>query len=119
MHTLRRNQITIAYSLYQGKTENVDANGDLTGEYTISYSTPVTTKISVSAAKGEADLEMFGIDVQYSKTMVTDDMLCPINEHSHLWIETSPNNDNSNWDYWVVKVAKSLNNIVYAIKEKP
>ena len=119
MHTLRRNQVRIAYALYQGKTELTDSNGDFTGEYEITYSSAVTMDVSISAAKGEADLERFGIDVQYSKTMITDQMNCPINEYSHLWINNSPNTNEDNWDYWVVKVAKSLNNIAYAIKERP
>ena len=119
MHTLRRNQQSIAYALYQGKQETIDSNGDYTGEFELTFATPVTMNIFVSAAKGEADLEHFGIDVQYSKTMVTDDMNCPINEYSRLWINNTPNQANDNWDYWVVKKAKSLNNIVYAIEEKP
>lgn len=117
MHTLKRNQQTITYSLYQGQTEKVDENGDYTGEKELSYSIPVSMRMFVSASKGEADIERFGIDVKYSRTMTTDMMNCPIDEYTRLWIDTSPNEDYSNNDYYVTKVAKSLNNIVYAIEE--
>lgn len=56
---------------------------------------------------------MFGINTNYSKTMIVDDLNCDIDEHSILWIDTTSTEHN----YIVVEVAKSFNHIVYAIRE--
>ena len=114
MKTLARNKQAIFYALYLGKTEILDENGYFTGEYVKSFAEPVELKINVSPTKGTSDIELFGIETQYSKVMVTSDMNCPINEFSRLWIgipKTDPHN------YVVVRVAKGLNSISYAIQE--
>lgn len=114
MKALARNKQAIHYALYLGKTEILDDDGYFTGEYVNSYAEPVELKINVSPARGTSDIEMFGIEMQYSKVMVTSDMSCPINEYSKLWIGvpiTSP------YNYVVERVARGLNSISYAIKE--
>ena len=119
MHNLRRNERKIAYALYSGRVET-QISGEYTGEYETTYASPVYAYMNVSAAKGSAEYEPFGIDTAYTKIMVTDDVNCPINEQTILWIgnvsslETDPTTPN---DYIVVRVAKSLNHIAYAIKE--
>lgn len=119
MRTVQRNGQKIYYSLYLGKTPIYDEYGNQTGEYTLSYDTPVAFDINVSAAHGTSDVEQFGIDLIYSKTMVTHDMTCPINEASRLWIgkEAVVDNVEQPHNYVVLAVAKSINSITYAIKE--
>lgn len=121
MRMLLKNKRTIYYALYTGKTENVDSYGNKTGEYVENYSAPIELKINVSAARGSLDLEQFGINTQYTKTMVTDDLNCPIDEESILWIDRVPDSNGEagsvKHNYAVVQVAKSLNQITYAIKE--
>ena len=114
MRELERNKQRIYYALYTGKVDAVDANGYKTGEKTKSYSDPVSFRINVSPARGNADREIFGIDLSYTRTMTTDKLDCPIDEDTILWIghDTSePHN------YIVVRKAQSLNDIVYAIRE--
>ena len=94
MRALSRNMQTFYYALYDRKTE-VIKDGLRTGQYTVTYAAPVAMKANISASKGSADLSPFGIDTQYTKTIVTTDMSCPI----------------------VVRVARSLNSITYAIRE--
>ena len=115
MRALERNKRPFYYALYTGKTPVVDANDMKTGEYTVSYSDPVQADMNVSAARGVADLEQFGVDVQYSHTACTCDMSCPIDTHSIIWYGADPNTDAHN--YVVVRVARSLNSIVYALQE--
>lgn len=114
MLSLERNKQTIYYALYQGSTDVVDSDGFYTGEKTSTYCTPVEMRVNVSPARGDTDVDIFGINEKYSKTLVTTDMNCPITETTRLWIgidTTEP------YNYRVVRVAKSLNSIVIAIEE--
>lgn len=119
MRTAQRNGSKIYYALYTEKEPIVDEYGNQTGEYSTGYSDPEAFYLSVSAARGTADVEQFGINLNYSKTMVTHDMTCPISETTRLWIDkeaviddvTQPHN------YVVVSVARSINSITYAIRE--
>lgn len=114
MRTAQRNGQKIYYATYDKKTPILDEYGNQTGEYAVTYNPPVAFYLTVSAARGTADIEQFGIGLNYSKTMVTHDMTCPIDEATKLWIgrETSePHN------YVVVSVARSINSIAYAIRE--
>lgn len=114
MRNLCRNESTVYYALYDGETEAVDADGLYTGVIVPTYESPVAIRASVSAARGTADLDLFGVNVSYTKTVIVDDISCPIDEHTRLWIgvdTTEPHN------YEVVAVAKSLNHITYAVKQ--
>ena len=114
MRELERNKQRIYYALYMGKVDAVDANGYKTGEKTKSYSDPVPFRINVSPARGNADREIFGIDLSYTRTMTTDKLDCPIDEDTILWIGRDTSEPHN---YIVVRKAPSLNDIVYAIRE--
>lgn len=114
MRAQRRNEIEIWYALYEGNVP-ILKNGRLTGEKKQVYSAPVSLRANVSAAKGAADVEMFGIDTPYTKTITTCDISCPIAEDSALWIDADPLAEPYN--YVVVRIAKSLNSITYAVRE--
>lgn len=110
-----RNKQTLYYALFVGKTENVDEYGNVIGEFTIEYTEPIKAKMNISSARGTADVEQFGINSNYTRTLVTEDMNCPIDKDSILWIDKNPEEEPHN--YVVTQVAKSLNSITYAIKE--
>lgn len=114
MRNLRRNESTIYYALYNGETEAVDADGLYTGVVVPTYAEPVAIRASVSAARGTADLDLFGVNVSYTKAVIVDNISCPIDEHTRLWIGTAPTSPHN---YEVVAVAKSLNHITYAVKQ--
>lgn len=119
MRNLNRNEQTIYYSLYSGSTENTK-DGLYTGEIVATYATPVALRASVSAARGAADIDLFGVNTSYSKTVIVDDVSCPIDEHSRLWIGREPTDANGldvPHNYEVVRVAKSLNHIAYAVEQ--
>lgn len=117
MRLLQKNKQTLYYALYSSKTMATDANGLKTGEVVETYASPVEMSANISPARGSAELEMFGINTNYSKTIATGEMNCPISETSRIWIGVTPNLAANNWNYEVVGVAKSLNSIVYAVKE--
>lgn len=87
------------------------------------YNNPVSFYANISAAKGTSDSEVFGVSLDYTKTISTCDMALPISETSLIWFETEPTYnadgmvDSSSADYAVVAIARSLNNVVYAIKK--
>ena len=114
MRTLLRNKTKVSYATFAENTPILDGDGMETGEYTSGYSEPVEIWVSVSANKGEASIEPFGTDLDYTKTVITDDLNCPITETSHLWIGVPTSEP---YNYSVAKVAKSLNHITYAVKE--
>lgn len=114
MKSLVRNKQPLWYSLYQGEVDVVDADGNKTGEKTLSFATPVKFYANVSAARGTADVEQFGTNLDYTRTITTTDMTCPIQEDSRIWFDTLPTNPHN---YAVVMIAKSINSITYAVKE--
>jgi len=116
MRTLKRNQQPVYYALYEGKTNSVDQYGDPTGEPVVTYSTPTLIMCNVSPSRGTADAELFGINLEYSKTLCIEDVNCPIQEDSILWIGRTPENETPH-NYIVKAVARSLNHVVYAVDE--
>lgn len=118
MRDLARNQQAFYYALYQGKTEVTDSQGYKTGEKKLTYSDPVLMKANISPSTGYTDVAVFGKDIRYSKTFTTCDMSCPITETSILWIDKEPYDDEGNLtahNYIVKRIAKGLDNIMFAI----
>ena len=114
MHTLARNKRSFFYATYQGKTKKYDTDGNYTGVSEITYSDPIEADMNISPSLGRADLESFGITAQYTHTIVTDDMACPMDEHSIIWYGkpvTEPHN------FVVVRKAEALNHLIYALQE--
>ena len=63
---------------------------------------------------------MFGNLESYDKVLITDDMSCPIDENTVLFVDKEPEFSQEGvplFDYRVRRVAKSLNNISYAISK--
>ena len=119
MKTLNRNKQTFYYAVYEGETEITQ--GDLhTFENRPAYGEWVECHANISPAKGESSAAEFGNDEDYDKTIVTDDLDCPINEQTVLAIDIAPNTRETKavlpvYDYVVTKKAKSLNVVLYAV----
>ena len=121
MRTLKRNKRCMWYALYLDR-EEIKKNGKHTGTYKVAYSTPKPIQENISSARGSADVEMFGTDLKYDKAFITADMKCPIDENSVMWIDCEPlieadGTTDTPWDYVVVRVAKSINSIAYAVRK--
>jgi hypothetical protein len=119
MKLMKRNLSPIYYCLYKGREPLLDEDGNETGEYTIGYQKPVKLMCNVSPATGYAQATMFGNLESYDKVLVTDDMSCPIDENTVLFVDSKPgyNQGVPTYDYTVRRVAKSLNSISYAISK--
>lgn len=122
MRSLKRNEQTFYYALYGEEVEEIDEEGNFTGETTIGYGNPVKVKASISASRGEASTEQFGISLDYDKIVCSCDMALPIDETTILWVDIKPvlekdGATKTKHDYTVKKVARSLNSVQYAIKK--
>lgn len=115
MRDCKRNTQKIYYALYKGKERTTDADGNKTSQFKLLYHDPVSVNVSVSTARGTADIDLFGVDVRYSRVISTVKQL-PIDEQSIIWIDKSPDDGEAN--YRVVRVANGLNQNFYAIEEK-
>ena len=120
MKTLTRNKRKMWYCLYAEQTAQYDEYGNETGEPKITYGNAVPMFANISQATGQSMTEMFGNLENYDKVIVTDEMDCPIDENSVLFIDKEPEYDTAGlpvYDYIVRRVAKSLNSISIAVRK--
>lgn len=119
MKIMERNKRPLWYLLYDRKAPVVDAEGNETGEEIIVYKPAVALRANVSPASGSSQVEQFGNLAGYDKVIVTDDMSCPIDENTVLFVDKAPEYREADgkplYDYIVKRVAKSLNTIAYAV----
>lgn len=115
MRTLKRNKRPVAFAFYEGVTELLDENNNYTGEYTVSYTDPVKTLMNVSGGRGQADIALFGLTQTFSRTATTEDLITPFNTETVFWVEKDP--DTEPFDYRVVAVSRTINQVVLALAE--
>jgi hypothetical protein len=131
MRVLARNKKDIWYANPVSTAYVTDNNGLKTGEKEITYGTPVKEKMSMAISSGAnnlgsqgiASLEPFGIVTGYTARAVTEDLNCPMSEESHVWYGIEPTAEVNGetvqvpYNYTVVRKAKSLNHLIYYLKE--
>lgn len=115
MRTLKRNKRPVAYALYNGLVEQVDDEGNYTGEFIVTYTTPVKTLMNVSGGRGQADIALFGLTDSFSRTATTEDLETDFNTETVFWVEKDP--DTEPFDYRVVAVSRTINQVVIALAE--
>lgn len=144
MRCLERNKQKFWYCLFDPNTEHaiIDEYGNETGEIIPHYGKATVMYANISPATGQAQAEQFGNLDSYDKIIVTCDLKCPIDEHTVLFVESSPTYSEvtthvitegnalyaddevepvtyqqPKYDYIVKRVAKSLNSISIAIRK--
>lgn len=137
MRCTRRNKHRIWVCVYTGERDIRDKNGKKTGEKVPVYTTPHEVWLNVSPATGQSGTEQFGTLENYDKVLVTNDLSCPIDERSALFIDkdpsytsvftgyisTSTSTSVAEYvnvpvaDYTVRRVAKSLNSMSVAVRK--
>ena len=115
MRTTQRDKRPVAYAFYNGMTELVDGDGNYTGEYELSYTTPVRTLMNVSGGRGQANVSLFGLTDTFARTAITDDLETPFDTTCVFWVECDP--DTSPFNYRVVAVSRTINQVVLALAE--
>ena len=104
--------------MYKGKTTIYDDEGYESGESGVTYEDPVKIMANVSPATGESQIALFGSLDNYDKVIVIDNIDCPIDENTVLFVDKSPDNGSSTeYDYTVFRVAKSLNSVSIAVSK--
>ena len=120
MKCLERNKTDFYYALFVDNEPGKDEYGNESGEPRIIYSEPVLAKANISPATGVSQVEQFGKELKYDKVIVLDDITCPIDENSVLFVDKQPEKDDDGnllFDYIVKKVARSLNSVSIAISK--
>lgn len=133
MRCLERDKQLVLVALFIEKKVCEDEQGRLTGKHEVVRTEPIPLYLSVSASKGNAENNPFGIDLDYDKTVIIEDTSFPVDESAVFWIDNVPAiDDMSNgeidgaftmdrtggkpFDYTVKRVAKSPNCIAVAVK---
>ena len=140
MRSLKKNQQGMYYSTYDSAITiyERDENGEIVydeidGERIpriiaerAGYNKPVFFDANVSAGKGTAQEEVFGKEIDFTRTISTTDLTLPIDELSLVWIESEPKYledgtvDPNSADYKVAaKPVRSLNQLMIALKALP
>ncbi len=122
MRNLLYNMQPVWYALLESKTELVDEYGNNTGTYKLHYSAPVKKYMSVRWNIGDVMLNPFGLNEDGRRRLATDDLNCPIELGTILWIDIEPD---ENGEDGAVKhnyelsgsVERSLNQLVYLVCE--
>ena len=143
MRILERNKKVLWYANRASDSYVVDSNGLKTGEKTQTYNTPVKVRMSMAISSGAnnlgsqgiAELEPYGIVTGYTARAVTEDLNCPMEEQSRVWYGILPTHTEQRTqtvngetvtvnvevpnphNYTVVRKAKSLNHLIYYLKE--
>lgn len=123
MLNLRINGTRIWYSLFSGSEEEVDENGDYTGNKVKSYGPVKMTRANLSPARGTMEHDIFGADLSYSKTMSTTSMNLGIDERTILWDEKPEMNKDRTPSnpltakYRVAGIARGHYHIHYALRQ--
>lgn len=135
MRCLKRNQRPFYYCLYKEEIPILDEYGNETGQTIVVYDEAIEMMANISQATGQSNTEQFGNLENYDKVIVTDDLDCPIDENSVLFIDKEPEYKEADYnkataitfvestvqvpvyDYIVRRVAKSLNSISIAVSK--
>lgn len=122
MRNLKKNSKNLWYSNYSGKIPILDENGDKTGDYESGYTVPISFLATLSASRGNAYADMFGTNIDYTRTLSTVEKL-PIREESLIWVNEPAMNpdgtvDSESADYSVTGIAEGLVGVVIALKAR-
>ena len=143
MRVLSRNKKDIWYANRLSDSYVTDNNGLKTGEKEQTYATPVKARMSMAISSGAnnlgsqgiASLEPYGIVTGYTARAVTEDMNCTMDEQSRVWFGILPTHTETQtrtvngetvtenvevpnpYNYTVVRKARSLNHLIYYLKE--
>lgn len=120
MRCLERNKKRFYYCQYLYKTAVTDSQGYSTGEYAAKYGDAILTEGNISPASGVGTNEIVGISGRYSRTIVLDDPIFPMEINDVLFVDKEPEYDANGspiYDYVVKGVARSLNFVSYSIEK--
>lgn len=121
LYDLPENQVSFWYQVFIGEVDEIDEDGNRTGDKIKSYSKPIPAKARISANTGNAQDSPFGQNIIYDKSISTVKRL-PIDEQTLLFIDREPIFDDNGFltngaDYQCVCVKNGIHQNVWAIKK--
>lgn len=122
MRNLEINKSKLYVLNYKGEEQVVNSDDKYTGEVAIAYTKPIMFMGHISSARGSSQVEMFGVDVNYDKSiLITKDEFkkLKITENSVFFIDKKPTYDNDKtplYDYRISRIAETVNEVAIAIK---
>lgn len=116
MRNLIRNKRKLWYAFPVGSTPILDEYGNDTLEVEVTFSSPLPFQANVSANVGQEAIEVFGTQTEYSRT-VSIAGTCPLTEGCRVWFGIEPNEQETNHNYTVARVADSKNSYLVALRE--
>ena len=114
MRSLQRDWREIHYAVPEGTEPIVDEYGNDTLEVRALYGSPILLRVNVSANAGEAAVNTFGSQMEYSRTISFAGGICPLTEGARIWLNVPIDGPHN---YIVVKVADSKYGYMIAIRE--
>ncbi len=112
------------YAFFEDQIPEVDEDGNYTGEQLLVYGKPHKTRANLSASRGTASNDVFGLNTQYSKTMSTSKMDLGIDEQTLIWDEqpkllddNSGRVDPKTAKYRVAAIAQGHYHVHYALRQ--
>lgn len=131
MRVLERNKKELWFANRLSESYVTDKHGLKTGEKEQTYGTPQKLKASMSISSGANNLgsqgmvalDPYGLTTAYTHNAITEDMNCPLDEEALVWYEREPTKEVDGvtvpvpHNFKVVRKAKSLNHLIYYLKE--
>ena len=117
MRDLKRNQRRLWYATPISSTPIHDEYGNDTLEVETVFSPPLPLQANVSANVGLAAVQVFGSQTDYSRTVSITGQECPLVEGCRVWFRVEPNQQRTNYNYTVTRVADGKNGYLVALRE--
>ena len=117
MRNLVRNKRKLWYATPAGSTPIFDEYGNDTLEVEVAFSFPLPFQANVSANIGQEAIEVFGSQTEYSRTVSIAGSEYPLVEGCRVWFGVEPNEQATNHNYTVARVADSKNGYLVALRE--
>ena len=93
MRNQARNERRMWYALFVSKSEEVDENGDYTGDSVIKYTKPEEFWAVISPGRGynagfagTLRQQIYGVELDVERRIMTTDLTLPITETSLIWL---------------------------------
>lgn len=122
MRNLEINKSKLYVLNYKGKVQHKNSAGNLTGETIVEYTKPTMFMGHISSARGSSQVEMFGVDVNYDKSILitkNEFKKLKITENSVFFIDKKPEYEDliPMYDYRVIRIAETINEVAIAVKK--
>lgn len=122
MRNLEKNKSPIRYLNYKSEEKAIDSEGNYTGETIVGYTKPYLIMGHISGARGSSQVEVFGTDIDYDKSILLtkeEFKKTGIDENSIFFIDKEVVFDGTTplYNYRVERIAETINEVVIAVKK--